>query len=173
MSGRRCTVWSPARRRNSAGGIRKQTLISLGQKAGTPSPRDIMMSPWPWARLKVRAVCAERCPYGSGRRSAHALLTPLPIGQGFLYLVAIMDWASQGGAGMATVEYDGCVVLHRGALEEALARFGRPEIFNSDQGSQFTSLSSRPCSKVPAFKSPWTGAAAAWTTFSSSGCGAA
>lgn len=37
------------------------------------------MSQWPWARLERRAVCAERCPYGSGRRSAYALLTPFQI----------------------------------------------------------------------------------------------
>lgn len=43
------------------------------------------------------------------------------------------------GLGLETVEHDGCGLL-RGGLEEALARFGRPEIFNTDQGSQFTSL---------------------------------
>ena len=36
-----------------------------------------MMLQWPWAKLEWRAVCAERCKYGSGRRSASALLTPL------------------------------------------------------------------------------------------------
>ena len=43
-----------------------------------------------------------------------------------------------GGAGVAAVKHDGRLVL-RAALEEALARFGKPEIFNTDQGSQFTS----------------------------------
>lgn len=51
-----------------------------------------MMLPWPWAKFEWRAVCAERCTYGSGRRSASALLTPLPMRRGFLYLVAIIDW---------------------------------------------------------------------------------
>ena len=65
-------------------------------------------------------------------------LTYLPIGRGFLYLVAVMDWA--GGAVMDwqlsnTQDTVFCVV----ALEGALAGNGRPEIFNTDQGSQFTS----------------------------------
>ena len=47
---------------------------------------------WPWAKLEWRAVCAERCTYGSGRRSASALLTPLKvIGWGWFYLLTILD----------------------------------------------------------------------------------
>jgi transposase InsO family protein len=44
-----------------------------------------------------------------------------------------------GGAGLAAVEHDGRRVSRVNALDEALARFGKPEIFNTDQGSQFTS----------------------------------
>lgn len=65
-------------------------------------------------------------------------ITYLPIGRGFLYLVAIMDWASRAVLAWRlsnTMEVSFCV----SALEEALARFGRPAIFNTDQGSQFTS----------------------------------
>ena len=65
-------------------------------------------------------------------------ITYLPIGRGFLYLVAIMDWASRAVLAWRlsnTMDSSFCVE----ALEEALARFGRPEIFNTDQGSQFTS----------------------------------
>ena len=57
---------------------------------------------------------------------------------GFLYLVAIMDWASRKVLAWRlsnTIDTDFCVA----ALEEALARYGKPEIFNTDQGSQFTS----------------------------------
>ena len=39
----------------------------------------------------------------------------MPVGAGFFYLVAIMDWASPGGAGVAPVEHDGCVLLFGGA----------------------------------------------------------
>jgi putative transposase len=65
-------------------------------------------------------------------------ITYIPIGRGFLYLVAIMDWASRAVLSWRlsnTMDASFCV----SALEEALARFGRPEIFNTDQGSQFTS----------------------------------
>jgi putative transposase len=65
-------------------------------------------------------------------------ITYIPIGRGFLYLVAIMDWASRAVLSWRlsnTMEASFCVA----ALEEALARFGTPEIFNTNQGSQFTS----------------------------------
>jgi len=53
------------------------------------------MSQWPWARLERRAVCAERCPYGSGRRSAFALLTPFWTSEGWLYVSAVIDLFSR------------------------------------------------------------------------------
>jgi putative transposase len=63
----------------------------------------------------------------------------IPMAKGFVYLVAIVDWFSRKGLAWRvsiTTEADFCVE----ALEEALARFGKPEIFNTDQGSQFTSM---------------------------------
>ena len=62
-------------------------------------------------------------------------ITYIPIGRGFLYLVAIIDWASLAWRLSNTMDLSFCLA----ALGEALARFGRPEIFNTDQGSQFTS----------------------------------
>jgi putative transposase len=65
-------------------------------------------------------------------------ITYIPIGGSFLYLVAIMDWASRAVLSWRlsnTLDASFCVA----ALEAALARFGKPDIFNSDQGSQFTS----------------------------------
>jgi putative transposase len=65
-------------------------------------------------------------------------ITYIPIGRGFLYLVAVIDWASRAVLAWRlsnTMDTAFCV----SALEEALARFGKPEIFNTDQGSQFTS----------------------------------
>ena len=50
-----------------------------------------MTLPWPWARIERRAVCAERCTCGSGRRSASALLTPLATWQGFVYVAFVID----------------------------------------------------------------------------------
>lgn len=57
------------------------------------------------------------------------------MARGFVYLVAIVDWFSRKVLAWRvsiTMEADFCVE----ALEEALARFGKPEIFNTDQGSQ-------------------------------------
>ena len=65
-------------------------------------------------------------------------ITYLPMRRGFLYLVAVMDWATRKVLAWRvsnTMDVEFCIE----ALEEALARFGRPEIFNTDQGSQFTS----------------------------------
>ena len=66
-------------------------------------------------------------------------ITYIPVQRGFLYLTAIMDWASRHVLAWRlsnTLDARFCVE----ALEEALARYGRPEIFNTDQGSQFTSF---------------------------------
>ena len=66
-------------------------------------------------------------------------VTYIPMPKGFLYLVAIMDWSSRKVLAWRlsnTMLADFCV----DALEEALACYGRPEIMNTDQGSQFTSL---------------------------------
>ena len=62
----------------------------------------------------------------------------IPMRCGFLYLVAIMDWASRKVLSWRisnTMDVDFCI----SALEEALDRYGSPQIFNTDQGSQFTS----------------------------------
>ena len=66
-------------------------------------------------------------------------ITYIPVRRGFLYLVAIMDWATRHVLAWRlsnTLDARFCIE----ALNEALARYGKPEIFNTDQGSQFTSL---------------------------------
>ena len=65
-------------------------------------------------------------------------ITYIPMQRGFLYFVAIMDWASRKVLAWRlsnTMEVEFCIE----ALEEALAKYGKPEIFNTDQGSQFMS----------------------------------
>jgi putative transposase len=65
-------------------------------------------------------------------------ITYIPMARGFVYLAAVVDWYSRRVLShrvSITMEADFCI----DALEEALARHGRPEIFNTDQGSQFTS----------------------------------
>jgi len=65
-------------------------------------------------------------------------ITYLPMARGFCYLVAIMDWASRKILAWRlsnTLDASFCIE----ALEEALSKYGTPDIFNTDQGSQFTS----------------------------------
>gem|GEM_PF-3292599 len=65
-------------------------------------------------------------------------ITYVPMAKGFVYLVAIVDWFSRKVLAWRvsiSMETDFCIE----ALEEALARYGKPQIFNTDQGSQFTS----------------------------------
>ena len=66
-------------------------------------------------------------------------ITYIPMAKGFCYLVAVMDWASRKVLSFRvsnTLDTSFC----REALEEALRNYGAPDIFNTDQGSQFTSL---------------------------------
>ena len=66
-------------------------------------------------------------------------ITYIPMARGFVYLTAVVDWFTQRVLAWRlsiTMEADFCIE----AVEEALARNDKPEIFNTDQGSQFTSL---------------------------------
>ena len=66
-------------------------------------------------------------------------ITYIQMARGFVYLVVVLDWFSRRVLSWRvsiTLEVDFCLE----AVEEALARYGKPEIFNSDQGSQFTSM---------------------------------
>jgi putative transposase len=66
-------------------------------------------------------------------------ITYIPMARGFVYLAAVVDWFSRKVLSWRlsiTLETDFCIE----AVEEALARHGKPEIFNTDQGSQFTSI---------------------------------
>ena len=66
-------------------------------------------------------------------------ITYVPMARGFVYLVAVVDWFSRKVLAWRlsiTLETEPCVE----ALSEALARHGTPEIMNTDQGSQFTSM---------------------------------
>ena len=65
-------------------------------------------------------------------------ITYIPMRRGFVYLVAIFDWYSHRVLARRlsnTLTTDFCIE----ALQEAISRYGTPEIFNTDQGSQFTS----------------------------------
>jgi len=65
-------------------------------------------------------------------------ITYIPMARGFIYLAAVLDWFTRRVLAWRvsiTLEADFCIE----AVEEALAKHGKPEIFNTDQGSQFTS----------------------------------
>ncbi len=110
--------------------MQKMGLMAVYQKPNTSKPHpehkiypyllrgmDIMESNQVW--------CAD--------------ITYIPMRKGFLYLVAVMDWYSRKVLSWRlsnTLDTDFCVA----ALEEALAKYGKPAIFNTDQGCQFTSF---------------------------------
>lgn len=74
-------------------------------------------------------------------------ITYIRLRQGFIYLVAVMDWFSRYVLSWRlsnTLDSSFCIE----ALQEALQRAGPPEIFNSDQGSQFTSTDFTDCLKA-------------------------
>ena len=109
--------------------MRKMGIAALG-----PKPRTTKSAPghkiFPYL---LRGLTIDRA-----NQVWCADITYIPIGRGLLYLVAIMDWASRAVLAWRlsnTMDGSFCVA----ALQEALSRFGRPDIFNTDQGSQFTS----------------------------------
>ena len=109
--------------------MRLMRIVPLGPKPRTSKPgAGHKIYPYLLRNLKIDRANQVWC----------ADITYLPIGRGFLYLVAIMDWYSRAVLAWRvsnTMDVSFCV----SALEDALARFGKPEIFNTDQGSQFTS----------------------------------
>ena len=109
--------------------MRRMGIAALG-----PKPRTTKPAPghkiFPYL---LRGVAIDR-----PNQVWAADITYVPIGRGYLYLVAIMDWASRAVLAWRlsnSMDVAFCV----SALEAALARFGKPDIFNTDQGSQFTS----------------------------------
>lgn len=101
--------------------------------------------PSPKVNLSQSEATHTKYPYllrGLSITRAHQVwstdITYLPVWKGHLYLVAIMDWYTRKVLSWRisnTMEVDFCLA----ALDEALEVYGPPEIFNSDQGSQFTS----------------------------------
>jgi putative transposase len=108
--------------------MRKMGIAALG-----PKPRTTKPAPG----HKIYPYLLRNLAIDRPNQVWAADITYVPIGRGFLYLVAVIDWASRAVLSWRlsnTMDASFCV----GALEEALARYGRPEIFNTDQGSQFT-----------------------------------
>jgi len=105
----------------------------LGIEAVYPKPK--LSQPWEGHRIYpylLRGITVERV-----NQVWSTDITYIRMAQGFLYLVAVIDWFSRFVLSWSlslTMEMDFCLE----ALDRALRR-GLPEIFNSDQGSQFTS----------------------------------
>jgi len=99
-------------------------------------------------------------------------ITYIPMARGFVYLAVVLDWFSRRVLSWRvsiTMEAAFCVET----LEDALARHGKPDICNTDQGSQLRARRSPACWPTTALRSAWTARAPGATTCSSSVCGAA
>jgi putative transposase len=97
-------------------------------------------------------------------------ITYIPMARGFIYLAAVVDWFTRRVLAWKlsiTMESSFCIE----ALEEALSKNEKPEIFNTDQGSQFTSEAFTGRLKEEGIRISMDGKAAGATTFLSSGCG--
>ena len=109
--------------------MRLMGLVAIYQRPNTskPAPQN-KVCPYLLGGLSIERVNQVWC----------ADITYIPMARGFLYLVVVMDWVSRVVLSWRlsnTLGADFCVE----ALEEALAQYGTPEIFNTDQGCQFTS----------------------------------
>ena len=116
--------------------VQRATMRLMGIAALAPKPRT--SKPAPGHRIYpylLRNLTIERANHVWA-----ADITYSPIGRGFLYRVAIIDWASRAVLAWRlsnTIDVSFCLAV----LEEALAKFGRPEIFNTDsqRNGQFQS----------------------------------
>ena len=109
--------------------MRLMDLESLAPKPGTSKPAP----EHPVYPYLLRNLAIDRID-----QVWAADITYIPLSGGFAYLVAIIDWYSRRVLSWRlsnTLDASFCVE----ALQDALQRFGRPEIFNTDQGAQFTS----------------------------------
>jgi putative transposase len=109
-------------------------MKEMGIRALYQKPRLSLRHPahkvYPYLLRGVEVIRANQC--------WAADITYLPMARGFCYLVAVMDWASRKVLAWRlsnTLDASFCTE----ALEEAIRKYGVPEIFNTDQGSQFTS----------------------------------
>jgi putative transposase len=110
--------------------MQKMGIMAIYQKPNTSKPHpEHTVYPYLLKGLRIQEPnqvwCADVC--------------YIPMQRGFLYLVAVMDWYSRKILSWRlsnTLDADFCV----SALQEAIAKYGKPAIFNTDQGSQFTSL---------------------------------
>ena len=121
-------------------------LTAIYQKANTSRPHP-QHRVYPYL---LRGLQIDR-----PRQVWAADISYIPMRRGFFYLVAVMDWASRKVLSWRlsnTLEADFCIE----ALKEALDRYGAPDIFNTDPGSQFTSDGFIDTLQAARFAFPWT-----------------
>jgi putative transposase len=109
--------------------MEKMGLQSIAPKPGTSKPHP-EHKVYPYLLRNLEIICPDQVWCSD--------ITYIRLAGGFVYLVAVMDWYSRyvlSWEVSVSMESDFCV----SALESALRRHGRPDIFNTDQGSQFTS----------------------------------
>jgi putative transposase len=109
--------------------MRRMGLEALHRRPNTSKPAD---------EHKVYPYLLRGLPVERPNQVWAMDITYIPMARGFVYLAAVVDWFSRRVLAWRlsiTLEVEFCL----DAVEDALARYGRPEIFNTDQGSQFTS----------------------------------
>ena len=99
-------------------------------------------------------------------------VTYIPLQRGFLYLVAVMDWASRTVLSWRLSNTARCELLRRGLARGARALWPSGDLQQPTRAANSPASTSPTCSRRLAFASRWTARAAGWTTCSSSGCGA-
>jgi putative transposase len=112
----------------------RRLMKKMGLEAVYPRPRTSKPHP----EHPVYPYLLKGMTIGRPNQVWCADITFLPMRRGFMYLAAVMDWHSRRVLSWRlsnTLEADFCVA----ALEEAIETHGTPDIFNTDQGSQFTS----------------------------------
>ncbi len=120
--------WSVTRKRVKRL-MQVMAMETIYQKPSTSQPHpDHKVYPYLLRGLAIERVNQVWC----------ADITYIPMAKGFVYLVAVMDWFSRRVlAWRVSISMDTSFCVE--ALQEALERYGQPDIFNTDQGAQFTS----------------------------------
>jgi len=146
----------------------QRLMRKMGIEALGPKPRTTKPAPG----HKIFPYLLRNMTIDRSNQVWAADITYIPIGRGFLYLVAIMDWASRAVLAWRlsnTMDVSFCVRRSKRRWRASARR----------KSSTPTKAASSPAPPSPAHlrrpgsKSPWTAAAAGWTTSSSRGCGAA
>ena len=164
---RRMTVWL----RLGGHQINRKHVQRLMQKLGlagmAPGPKTSLTHP----QHKIYPYLLRGLPIIRPNQVWSTDITYVRLARGFVYLVAIMDWYSRKVLSWRlsnTMDAGFCV----DCLEEAIRHYGKPEIFNSDQGSQFTSDSFTQILKDHDITSSMDGRGRGWTTSLLNDCGA-